>query len=51
MVVMLNNDFIIYKFFTKTTWIFKWQLQNNRFTEHKYFLEKDCKTKAIKILC
>ena len=47
---MFNIKFIIYKFFTKTTLIFKWQLQNNRFTGQKYLLEKDYETKAVKIL-
>ena len=52
---MFNNKFITHNFFTETTLIFKWKLQNNRFTEQKYFLEKyflekDYKTKAVEIL-
>ena len=39
-----------YKFVTKTIYIYKEQLQINRFTKQKHFLEKDYKTKAIKIL-
>ena len=47
---MFNNKFITYKFFIKTTLIFKCQLQNNCYTKQKYFLEKYYSTKAFKIL-
>ena len=47
---MFNTKLITYKFFTKTTSTYKCQLQNNRFTEQKYFLKEDYKTKVVEIL-
>ena len=47
---MFNKKFITYKFFTKMTLIYKWQLQNNRYTEETYFLEFEHKRNAVKIL-